>query len=59
MLSSVTGLEVLTEFARRIGVVEESPHHLASVLDFALEGLHLTRRLNKDGDAGSSLYGLG
>ncbi len=59
MLSSVAGLEVLTEFARRIGVTEESPHHLASVLDFALEGLHLTRRLNKDGEAGSSLYGLG
>ncbi len=59
MLAAVGNLDVLTEFARRIGVVEESPDHLASVLDFALEGLHLTRRLNKDGEAGSSLYGLG
>jgi len=59
MLLEVGHLAVLTEFARRTGVTEESPDHLASVLDFAMEGLHLTRRLNKDGEAGASVYGRG
>ena len=33
----------------RLGVEEESPGVAASALEFALEGLHLSRRLNKDG----------
>jgi magnesium chelatase subunit I len=32
----------------RVGVEEESPGVAASALEFALEGLHLSRRLNKD-----------
>jgi magnesium chelatase subunit I len=32
----------------RLGVEEESPGVAASALEFALEGLHLSRRLNKD-----------
>jgi magnesium chelatase subunit I len=32
----------------RLGIEEESPGVAASVLEFALEGLHLSRRLNKD-----------
>jgi magnesium chelatase subunit I len=32
----------------RLGIDEESPGLAASVLEFSLEGLHLSRRLNKD-----------
>jgi magnesium chelatase subunit I len=41
----VPGLARLLE---RLGVEEESPGVAASALEFALEGLHLSRRLNKD-----------
>jgi len=41
----VRGLSKLLE---RLGVEEESPGVAASALEFALEGLHLSRRLNKD-----------
>jgi magnesium chelatase subunit I len=42
----------------RLGVEEESPGVAASALEFALEGLHLSRRLNKDaaGRAGAVRY---
>jgi magnesium chelatase subunit I len=46
----------------RLGVEEESPGVAASALELALEGLHLSRRLNKDsaGRAGAYRYeGLG
>jgi hypothetical protein len=35
-----------------LGVEAETPGVAASGLEFALEGLHLSRRLNKDGGAG-------
>jgi magnesium chelatase subunit I len=35
---------------------EESPALLASALEFLLEGLHLTKRLNKDTSGGRTLY---
>jgi magnesium chelatase subunit I len=35
---------------------EESPALLASALEFLLEGLHLTKRLNKDASGGRALY---
>ena len=43
----------------RLGVEEESPGVAASALEFALEGLHLSRRLNKDaaGRVGAYRYG--
>ena len=43
----------------RLGVEEESPGVAASALEFALEGLHLSRRLNKDamGRLGAVRYG--
>jgi len=43
----------------RLGVEEESPGVAASALEFALEGLHLSRRLNKEGAdrAGAVRYG--
>jgi magnesium chelatase subunit I len=38
----------LAKLLQRLGVEEESPGVAASALEFALEGLHLSRRLNKD-----------
>jgi magnesium chelatase subunit I len=38
----------LSKLLGRLGVEEESPGVAASALEFALEGLHLSRRLNKD-----------
>ncbi len=52
-----TGAEFLAAFGDvpglgrllgRLGIEEESPGIAASALEFALEGLHLSRRLNKD-----------
>jgi magnesium chelatase subunit I len=40
----------------RLGVEEESPGVAASALEFALEGLHLSRRLNKDGTGRMGAY---
>ncbi len=47
----------LTPLLQRLGVQAESPAHTASALEFALEGLHLTRRLNKTATAGGARYG--
>jgi magnesium chelatase subunit I len=54
----VPGLAKLLE---RLGVEEESPGVAASALEFALEGLHLSRRLNKDesGRLGAYRYDAG
>jgi magnesium chelatase subunit I len=48
----------LAKLLGRLGVEEESPGVAASALEFALEGLHLSRRLNKDaaGRVGSYRY---
>jgi magnesium chelatase subunit I len=46
----------LSKLLERLGVEEESPGVAASALEFALEGLHLSRRLNKDGVAGEARY---
>jgi magnesium chelatase subunit I len=46
----------------RLGVEEESPGVAASALELALEGLHLSRRLNREagGRVGTYRYeGLG
>jgi magnesium chelatase subunit I len=42
---------------KRLGVKEESPALAASALEFALEGLHLSRRLNKEQTATGVRYG--
>lgn len=39
----------LSDLLLRLGLRGESPADAASALEFALEGLHLTRRLNKHG----------
>jgi magnesium chelatase subunit I len=38
----------LAKLLGRLGVEEESPGVAAAALEFALEGLHLSRRLNKE-----------
>jgi magnesium chelatase subunit I len=38
----------LAKLMARLGIEQESPGLAASALEFALEGLHLSRRLNKD-----------
>jgi magnesium chelatase subunit I len=48
----------LAKLLKRLGVEEESPGSAASALEFALESLHLSRRLNKEsGRNGVSTYG--
>jgi magnesium chelatase subunit I len=49
----------LAKLLSRLGVEEESPGSAASAVEFALEGLHLSRRLNKDaaGRVGAWSYG--
>jgi magnesium chelatase subunit I len=49
----------LSKLLSRLGVEEESPGSAASAVEFALEGLHLSRRLNKDaaGRGGAWSYG--
>jgi magnesium chelatase subunit I len=53
-LGPVPGLAALLS---RLGVEEESPGLAASALEFALEGLHLNRRLAKDEVRGRTVYG--
>jgi magnesium chelatase subunit I len=66
--SDLTGAgEFLDQFGRlpglakllgRLGIEEESPGAAASAVEFALEGLHLSRRLNKEpGRTGAYTYG--
>jgi len=59
LLEQVGNPPELTGLLARLGVSEESPAHAASALEFALEGLHLTRRLNKTSGGGATMYGLG
>jgi magnesium chelatase subunit I len=48
----------LAKILGRLEIEEESPGAAASAVEFALEGLHLSRRLNKDaGAAGDISYG--
>ena len=48
----------LAKLLGRLGIEEESPGAAASAVEFALEGLHLSRRLNRDaGAAGDLAYG--
>jgi magnesium chelatase subunit I len=48
LLAQFGELPGLSKLLQRLGVEEESPGVAASALEFALEGLHLSRRLNKD-----------
>jgi magnesium chelatase subunit I len=61
VLDQFGDLPGLSKLLERLGVEEESPGVAASAVEFALEGLHLSRRLNKDasGRLGSYRYGAG
>lgn len=48
LLAQFGALPGLSKLLERLGVEEESPGVAASAVEFALEGLHLSRRLNKD-----------
>jgi magnesium chelatase subunit I len=56
LLDAVGDLPGLAKLLERLGVEEESPATAASALEFALEGLYLSRRLNKDGGDRSARY---
>ena len=56
LLGAFGDLPGLAKMLDRLGVEEESPGVAASALEFALEGLHLSRRLNKDGGDGEARY---
>ena len=56
LLSRIGDLPGLAKLLERLGVEEESPGVAASAIEFALEGLHLSRRLNKDSGAGITIY---
>jgi magnesium chelatase subunit I len=56
LLAQFGDLPGLSKLLERLGVVEESPGVAASAVEFALEGLHLSRRLNKDDDDDAARY---
>jgi len=53
-LGTVPGLAALLQ---RLGIEQESPGLAAAALEFALEGLHLNRRLAKEMLGGRAVYG--
>ena len=57
LLASLGPVPGLAALLQRLGVEEESPGLAASALEFALEGLHLNRRLAKDEVRGRTVYG--
>jgi len=48
LLAQFGELPGLSKLLERLGVEEESPGAAASAVEFALDGLHLSRRLNRD-----------
>ncbi|MET0801347.1 MAG: sigma 54-interacting transcriptional regulator [Actinomycetota bacterium] len=56
LLATIGDLPGLAKLLERLGVEEESPGVAASALEFALEGLYLSRRLNKDGGDRTATY---
>jgi magnesium chelatase subunit I len=53
LLAQFGDLPGLAKMLERLGVEEESPGVAASALEFGLEGLYLSRRLNKEAGDGS------
>ena len=56
VLAQVPGFDI-TPILLRLGLRGESPGDAASALELVLEGLHLTRRLNKDLTSSGARYG--
>ncbi len=57
LLGSLGAIPGLAELLKRLGIEQESPGLAAAAVEFALEGLHLNRRLAKDEVAGRTVYG--
>ncbi|HEV7209222.1 MAG TPA: sigma 54-interacting transcriptional regulator [Mycobacteriales bacterium] len=57
LLSRIGAVAGLAQILARLGVEEESPGLAAAALEFALEGLHLQRRLAKEELPGRTVYG--
>jgi magnesium chelatase subunit I len=57
-VGTVPGLsKVLDRLGHEDGQAPASPGEVAAAVEFVLEGLHLTRRIDKDSVAGRSIYG--
>jgi magnesium chelatase subunit I len=56
LLKQVGDVPGASGLLKRLGVDAESPQLVASALEFALEGLHLSRRLNKQRTATGARY---
>ncbi len=56
LLAQFGELPGLSKLLERLGVEEESPGAAASAVEFALDGLHLSRRLNKDETGRTGAY---
>jgi magnesium chelatase subunit I len=57
LLKQIGDVRGASGLMKRLGVKEESPALAASALEFALEGLHLSRRLNKEQTPTGVRYG--
>ena len=57
LLTALGPVPGLAQLLQRLGVEQESPALAAAALEFALEGLHLHRRLGKDELGGRTVYG--
>ncbi|MDQ1723551.1 MAG: magnesium chelatase subunit, partial [Frankiaceae bacterium] len=57
LLSSIGPLPGLAKILDRLGIHEETPALAAAGIEFALEGLHLTRKLGKEELPGRTVYG--
>ena len=58
LLAQVGPVPGLSKVLDRLGDGDDaSPGHVAAAVEFVLEGLHLTRRIDKDTVAGRTVYG--
>jgi magnesium chelatase subunit I len=57
LLADLGAVAGLSQLLQRLGVEEESPGLAAAGLEFAMEGLHLNRRLSKDSVGHRTVYG--
>ncbi|MDQ1679150.1 MAG: magnesium chelatase subunit, partial [Frankiaceae bacterium] len=57
LLTAFGPLPGLAKILERLGIHEETPALAAAGIEFALEGLHLTRRLGKEELPGRTVYG--
>jgi magnesium chelatase subunit I len=57
LLADLGTVPGLSQLLQRLGVEEESPGLAAAALEFAMEGLHLNRRLAKETVGSRTVYG--